>query len=75
MIYITFKTQREALAAARENRQRRIDCGLPIDRQYVLTRSGFTIILRTDGSTLRTPGHITCGMWIDPCDLPCLVSD
>lgn len=75
MTCTTFRTQREALAAARESRQLSIDCGLPVRSQHILLSSGNTITLRADGSTIRSAGHISCGMWIDPTDLPCLVSE
>ena len=45
---------------------------------YVLRRDGDTTKYDIDryGRITRTKiaGHVTCGMWVDPCDLPCIVS-
>ena len=72
-----FRTVTEAKEAAKDDLNGRHANGESPARLYVLRVDGdtdtFEINCRGKISHSRTAGHITMGMWIDPCDLPCVI--
>lgn len=73
----TNRTQRDALAAARQGLIDELQCTTPphVSTASVLCRDGDTIIVTRTGKRItheRVAGHVTGGMWVDPSDLPCV---
>lgn len=68
---------RELGRMVREEMHCALASGVPVGPAYVLRTDGDTdkyAIINGKIIKTRMAGHVTLGMLVDPCDLPCIIS-